>query len=78
MAEKRAKAVKLLDRDRPLMLVACPMCGPFSAINSFNYAKMRPEDIKDKLEKAMAHVKFSLDLCLRQYKAGRMFIWPKC
>ena len=25
VAEKRAKAIKLLDRDRPLMLMACPM-----------------------------------------------------
>ena len=72
---KRAKAVKLLDRDKPLMLVACPMCGPFSAINNFNYAKMEPKEIKAKLEKAMEHVKFSLDLCLQQYKAGRLFVF---
>ena len=75
MADKRAKAVRMLDRDKPLMLVACPMCGPFSAINNLNYAKMTPEEIKEKLKKAMEHVKFSLDLCLRQYKAGRLFVF---
>ena len=49
MAAKRLKATGMLDRDKPLQLVACPMCGPFSSINNLNYAKMAPEDIKEKL-----------------------------
>ena len=28
----RDRAVKLLDRDRLLLLIACPICGPFSSI----------------------------------------------
>ena len=65
LAAKRIKAAKMIDRDKPLMLVACPMCEPFSAINNLNYAKMAPEEIKEKLKTAMEHVKFSLDLRLR-------------
>ena len=36
---------------------------------------MAPEEIKEKLKTAMEHLKFSLDLCLRQYKAGRLFVF---
>ena len=51
------------------------MCFPFSALQNLNYAKMELEEIKMKLEEAMGHVKFSLDFCLRQYKAGRLFVF---
>ena len=75
VAAKRIKAARMIDRDKPLIIVACRMCGPFSAINNLNYAKMAPEEIKGKLKTAMEHVKFSLDLCLRQCKAGRLFVF---
>ena len=29
----RAKAMKLLDVEKPLMLITCPMCGPFGNLN---------------------------------------------
>ena len=34
---QRAKAMKLLDEEKPLMLITCPMCGPFSNLNYWNY-----------------------------------------
>ena len=67
---KQKRPVELLERDKPLLLVACPMCGPFSGLQSINYAKMSCEDVKAKLRDAMAHVKFALDMCLRQCWAG--------
>ena len=51
------------------------MCGPFSGLQSINFAKMSREDVKAKLRDAMAHVKFALDMCLRQYRAGRFFVF---
>ena len=39
---KRKRAIELLDRDKPAMLIACPMCGPFSTMNNFNHVKMNP------------------------------------
>ena len=42
---KRRRAFELLERDKPAMLIACPMCGPFSTMNNLNYAKMSPEEI---------------------------------
>ena len=56
----RDRAVKLLDRDRPLLLIACPICGPFASINT-NYDKVDSQDVKDTLEAAMRHLKFALE-----------------
>ena len=43
-------------------------------MNNFNYANMTTEEGEEKLRAAMVHVKFALDLCLRQYIAGRLFL----
>ena len=32
--EKRKRAMALLKRDKPLLLVACQMCGPFGALQN--------------------------------------------
>ena len=44
-------------------------------MNSLNYEKMDATEAKEKLEKAMEHVKFALDLCIQQYRAGRLFLF---
>ena len=65
----------MISKDKPLLLVVCPMCGPFSSMNNLNYGKMDSADAKEKLENAMEHVKFALDLCMQQYSAGRLFMF---
>ena len=57
------------------MLIVCPMCGPFSSLMFWNYSRMSPEQAREKLESAMRHLKLSLELCLKQYEAGRFFIF---
>ena len=74
-ADQRRKALRKLKEDKPLMLVACPMCGPFSTINELNYANMKESEIRKKLHEAMLHMKFALTLCLQQYLAGRLFMF---
>ena len=75
LGNQRKRAVELLERDKPLLLVACPMCGPFSSINDLNYAKMNTEEIQVKLKDAMMHMRFALCLCLKQFAAGRLFMF---
>ncbi len=75
-AKKRQKAKDKIELDKPLMIVLCPMCGPFSTLqNVFNYPNMSAEDVKTKLESALEHVKFCLELCVRQHAAGRLFMF---
>ena len=75
LPSQRIKAVKLLEAEKPLMLIACPMCGPFSSLNYWNYRKSDEQTVKQKLESALTHLKFSLEFCIRQYKAGRCFVF---
>ena len=72
---KRKRAMELLKRDKPLLLVACPMCGPFSVLQNLTYAKLSEKDVKAKLRDAMAHVKFAFDMCLQQSLEGRFFVF---
>ena len=74
-AAQRKKALRRLREDKPLMLVACPMCGPFSSMNELNYARMSEQQIRTRLHDAMMHMRFALSLCIQQYNAGRLFLF---
>ena len=74
--EKRDKAKRKIDNDEPFMVILCPMCGPFSALQAlFNYPKLESEEVRRKLEAATEHIRFSLELCLEQYRKGRLFMF---
>ena len=45
LEEKRKRAVELLERDKPLLLVACQMCGPFGGLQNIHYAKMSRKEV---------------------------------
>ena len=72
---KQAKTKKKINEDKPLMLVVCPMCGPFSTMMNWNYAAMETEQVREILDKAMEHLKFALELCVMQHQAGRLFLF---
>ncbi len=73
---KREKVMKMLEVDEPFMLITCPMCGAFSQLQElFNYPKLDRSAIKEKLEAAMSHLKFTMDLCMAQHRAGRLFLF---
>ena len=70
---KRARA--RLKADEPFMLIASPMCGPFSELQSlFNYPGMNAADVKQKLENGLEHIKFCIELCIEQHQHGRAFL----
>ena len=50
-AEQRKKALRRLKEDKPLMLITCPMCGPFSSMNELNYARMSELQIKETVQR---------------------------
>ncbi len=73
---KREKAKKKVDEDRPFMLILSPMCGPFSRLQElFNYPRQDAEDVKEKVRAALDHLKFAIELCIKQKEQGRMFIF---
>ena len=46
---KRKRAAELLERYKPLLPVACPMCKDFGGLQTLNYGKMSREEVKAKL-----------------------------
>ena len=73
--EKREKAKKMVNRDKPFCLILSPMCGPFSSLQNFNYSQMETDDVRRKIAEALVHIKFSVELCISQHLAGRLFIF---
>ncbi len=74
--EKRDKAKRRVDEDKPMMVIVSPMCGPFSQLQEvFNYPKMEKSKVEEKLEAALEHLKFAVEICLQQQRAGRLFLF---
>ena len=74
--EKRKKAMKMVDVDKPLMLVLSPMCGPFSRLNIlFNYPRAEPEKVREAIKEGLMHLKFVMELCAKQHREGRFFLF---
>ena len=62
--EKRDEAERLLDEERPLLLIGSPMCTAFSRLLAISAAKRDPADIKRQWDKAIVHLEF----CCRLYR----------
>ena len=72
---RQKEAMKKVKDDKPFILVASPMCAPLSALQEvFNYPGMETEEVRRRLEDGLKHVKFALELCLEQYRNGRLFL----
>ena len=74
--EKQRKAERKVDEDKPLMLVLSPQCGPFSRLNElFNYPRANKDVVEQKIRDGLEHLKFAMQLCLRQHRQGRLFMF---
>ena len=67
----RDKAVRKELADKPVLLIGSPMCTPFSSMNNINYARMPPEEVKQRIEHGKKHFKFCMSLYEIQWKAKR-------
>ena len=71
---KRNKALELLHRDRPDMLMLGPTCAPFSSLNlGWNYDKMTIGNAQSMIEDGMRHLAFATQLSIWQVKHSRYF-----
>ena len=73
--EKKAKAKKKVIEEKPYVLILCPMCGPFSSLQNFNYVNKPESEVKAILKEAMEHIKFAIELCVIQQNSGRLFVF---
>jgi hypothetical protein len=64
----------MLDEDKPLMLIGSTKCDPFSAWQNVNYSKLSEEETRVKVLDGLLHWRFTVQMCLKQAAAGRLFI----
>ena len=58
-----ATDVNLMDEQRPLLLVGCPPCRPFSTLFESSASRMRPEARKATVREGVVHLSF----CIKSY-----------
>ena len=69
--DKRRKAVQLLNKDDPDILMLGPTCAPFSSLNiGWNYNRMKIESAQNMIEDGMRHLAFAAELSIHQSKRG--------
>lgn len=68
--EMRLKAMRLLKREKPRLLVGSPMCTWFSKLMALNRARMGEDKYQAGLEEAKAHIEFVCQLYREQIRMG--------
>ena len=69
----QAKVRKMQAEDKPVMVMACPPCGPFSSWMHVNYSRMSTEETQKKLWDGMRHLAFAVEICMNQVRSGRFY-----
>ena len=72
--EKRDRAERLLEAQRPVLLIGTPMCTAFSNIQNLNKGKRDPKAIEAEIEKARMHPKWCCRLYRKQHERGAYFL----
>ena len=71
--DKRLKAMELVKKHKPGIILLGPPCSVFSVAMFWNYVKMSEDDARRKIEEGVGHLHFALLLCAIQYREGRHF-----
>ena len=65
---------KMIEAQRPFILVMGPLRAAFSALQAINKNRRDPDIMKAELEEDIQHVKYTIELCQLQHRARRMMI----
>ena len=72
--EVQKKAEELIDLLQPELIIGCPPCGPFSALQWLNHPKMTEQQAQDRMKDAAARVEFCVKLCRKQISRKKFFL----
>jgi hypothetical protein len=74
-AEDRARARKLIARDKPFIVIGSPPCTDFSAWNTrLNHKNMRPQEVRRRVAEAETLLGFAIEVYEHQLHHGRHFL----
>ena len=70
----RVRAERIIDCEKPMLLIGSPMCTAFSRLQYMNWDKWDLNEITAWLEQAISHLEFCCYLYNKQADAGRYFL----
>ena len=72
--DMQERAWAKIKQEKPLIIVGSPMCTAFSAWQNINNLKRSEVTVKAEMKRALAHLKFCLEIYEFQHKNGRYFL----
>ena len=71
--DKADKVRRIVQQDKPLLLIGSPMCSAFSQMNRINFARMSKEDVDKVIEYGTRHLELCMGLYRMQMKMDYIF-----
>ena len=71
----RKRAMRVLEKENPDLLIVCPPCGPFSPLQELNYPKMKVERAMMMLGEGLGHLQFAMQALEWQIRRGKLGIF---
>ena len=71
---QQKRALRMVDEDKPYLIVLCPPCTMFSTLQNLNVARGSHQWNKE-YEKAEKMLEFAMKVALKQHRAGRYFLF---
>ena len=68
------RAIRKVNRDRPLLIIGSPMCTDWSPMMELNWPKMSPGERDRRMQAARKHFKFCMRIYQYQIDGGRYFL----
>ena len=72
--DKRLRALQMVVREKPQLLIGSPMCKAFSILQGLNKERMGPVRYEEMLRQARIHFEFCASLYQIQADQGRYFL----
>ena len=63
-----------MEVQQPFLLIGSPPCTAFSQLFSSNISRMDPARVHEKMQEALIHLKFCIELYIIQLQNGRYFL----
>lgn len=76
-AECRRKCIADIEQYKPEVVLRCPPCGPFSALQMCSWEKQDPRAREQKMIEAWVLSGFAMQVCELQHRAGRKFLFEQ-
>ena len=73
--QQRKQMWRKLDEERPLLIVLCPPCGPFSQLQEWNFQRMPLEKSMMMLWTGLEHLELAMAIARWQKRQGGYFLF---